>query len=134
MFLFLLKNKKRKHRKRRVSEDKSKRYKDNSRLIYHKRHKNEAVRNDDFLKSSDKRKKHLFEALRTDGSLVQMRSLPSTDRSGRTQIRTHFLQAQKTPVCIRRDIRRRVLFARGLAGKIKVKRAKWTEDSKIVCK
>lgn len=135
MFLFLLKNKKRKHRRKRKSEDKSKHRKDNSRLIFHNRHKNEAVRNsDDFLKSSDKRKKHLFEALRTDGSLVQMRSLSSTDRSGRTQIRTHFIKAQKTPTCIRREVRRRVLFASGLAGKIKVRQAKWTEDSKVVCK
>lgn len=36
--------------------------------------------------------------------------------------------------CVRRESRRRALFASGKAGNIKVKSARWTELSKIVCK
>lgn len=38
-----------------------------------------------------------------------------------------------SPVCQKRKIRRRALFAAGIAGKIKVKKAKWNERSKVSC-
>lgn len=38
-----------------------------------------------------------------------------------------------SPVCQKRKIRRRALFSAGLAGKIKVKKAKWNERSRISC-
>lgn len=38
-----------------------------------------------------------------------------------------------SPVCQKRKIRRRALFAAGIAGKIKVKKAKWSERSIISC-
>lgn len=39
----------------------------------------------------------------------------------------------KSEVCKERAERREVLFAKGFAGKGKVKKAKWTQDSKVRC-
>lgn len=50
---------------------------------------------------------------------------------------THIVSFDKpllNPVCIKRALRKRVLFAKGFAGKGKVKKAVWNEDSKISCK
>ena len=144
-FLSVLKGKKRRHKsnkseeiKRYLSEATKKHREDNSRKItlsHRKRkRKREAIRPDFGLQASDKRRKRDEAIRRLDGSLQQMKSLPSVDIRGNVRIRPHFDKPKKTGVCIRRDIRRKILFATGKAGKIKVKKAHWTSDSKVVCK
>lgn len=45
-----------------------------------------------------------------------------------------FERPNSVPVCVRRKVRREVLFASKFAGVGKVKRAKWTAESHISCK
>lgn len=134
MFLFLLKSKKRKHRKNK--SEAPKKYKDeNSRKItLSHRKKREAFGHNFGLEASDKRRRRDDAVRRLDGSLQQMKSLPSVDIRGAVKIRTHFDKPKKTGVCIRRDIRRKIMFATGKAGKIKVRKAVWNNDSRVVCK
>ena len=145
-FLSVLKGKKR-HKKnksnkhteiiKKISEATKKHREDNSRklhLSHRKKKKREAIRPDFGLQASDKRRKRDEAIRRLDGSLQQMKSLPSVDIRGTVRIRPHFDKPQKTGVCIRRDIRRKILFATGKAGKIKVKKAHWTSDSRVVCR
>lgn len=44
-----------------------------------------------------------------------------------------FNKIDLSPVCVARRLRREFMFASGLAGKIKVRFAKWTKDSKVRC-
>lgn len=135
-FLSVFGGKKRhKKNKRAKSEATKKQREDNSRKItLSHRKKREAIRPKFGLEASDKRKKRDEAIRRLDGSLQQMKSLPSVDIRGNVRIRSHFDKPQKTGVCIRRETRRKILFATGKAGKIKVKKAIWTNDSKVVCK
>lgn len=137
IFFLVTKGKKRRHKKNESnkSEATKKHREDNSRKIaLSHRKKREAIRPAFGLQASDKRRKRDEAIRRLDGSLQQMKSLPSVDIRGTVRIRPHFDKPQKTGVCIRRDIRRKILFATGKAGKIKVKKAHWTNDSKVVCK
>lgn len=125
---FLLLSKKRKRKSRKSVSDK-----DNSRFP-HKRFRKHSERqsfSDDFLRASDRRKK-LVSLRNIDGTPIQMEVMPSNPRV--VQSRTHFVNAQKNPICIRRSNRRKLLFAVGFAGRGKVKNAKWSENSKVVCK
>lgn len=45
-----------------------------------------------------------------------------------------FERPNSVPVCVRRKVRREVLFASKFAGVGKVRRAKWTTESHISCK
>lgn len=45
-----------------------------------------------------------------------------------------FKRPNSVPVCVRRKVRREVLFASKFAGVGKVRRAKWTAESHIFCK
>lgn len=45
----------------------------------------------------------------------------------------YFSNPSATPVCRSRKDRRRSLFAAGLAGKIKIKKAKWSDRSFLKC-
>lgn len=49
------------------------------------------------------------------------------------QDKLFFKNSTISPICQKRKIRRRALFAAGIAGKIKVKKTKWNERSKISC-
>lgn len=136
-FLSVFRGKKRKHKKsRNTKSEATKKHKDeNSRkIILSHRKKREAFGLDFGLQASDKRRKRDEAIRRLDGSLQQMKSLPSVDIRGNVRIRPHFDKPKKTGVCVRRDVRRKILFATGKAGKIKVKTAHWTNDSKVVCK
>lgn len=52
----------------------------------------------------------------------------------RFDTRIAFDKPKLNPVCIKREQRRKILFALGKAGKIKVKKAHWNSNSKISCK
>lgn len=135
-FLSVFGGKKRhKKNKKNKSEATKKHREDNSRkLTLSHRKKREAIRPKFGIEASDKRRKRDEAIRRLDGSLQQMKSLPSVDIRGNVRIRSYFDKPKKTGVCIRRDVRRKILFATGKAGKIKVKKAHWTNDSKVVCK
>lgn len=122
----------RKRKRRKLEARKSQRIRENSRFIHKRIRKTERLSlAPDFLRASDARKKSI--ALRNiDGTSIQMKVHQSTQ--SKAQSRTHFVNVSKNPICIRRDLRRKFLFASGLAGKIKVRRANWKDNSKVVCK
>lgn len=55
------------------------------------------------------------------------------NKSSFFQDKLFFKNSTISPICQKRKVRRRALFAAGIAGKIKVKKAKWNERSKISC-
>lgn len=55
------------------------------------------------------------------------------NKSSFFQDKLFFKNSTISPICQKRKIRRRALFSAGIAGKIKVKKTKWTERSKISC-
>lgn len=124
MFLFLLKQ-------RRKTRKQSKQESQNSRLSLNRlRNKRHWDLRD--LASVDARRRFLNDDdyRNLDNTIQRMEILPSAD----DKLRPTFVNAFKNPTCIRRAIRRNVLFARGFAGRSKVKMAKWTDKSKVSCK
>lgn len=121
MFLFLLKG-------RRKTRKQDKQVSQNSRLpIY--RHRKRRHWDTKDLASVDARRRLLDDDRNLDNTTQRMEVLPSADGS----LRPTFISAFKNPTCIRRTIRKRVLFARGFAGRGKVRIANWNEKSKVSC-
>lgn len=124
MFLFLLKQRR---KSRRQSDNKSQ----NSRLHhnrpYHRKRRHWDAKD---LASVDGRRRLLDNDRNLDNTTQRMEVLPSADQS----LRPTFISAFKNPTCIRRAIRKKVLFARGFAGRAKVRSANWNEKSKVSCK
>lgn len=121
MFLFFLKG-------RRKTRKQDKQVSQNSRLpIY--RHRKRRHWDTKDLASVDARRRLLDDDRNLDNTTQRMEVLPSADGS----LRPTFISAFKNPTCIRRTIRKRVLFARGFAGRGKVRIANWNEKSKVSC-
>lgn len=128
--MFFLMTKSRKKRRRKPSKNLK-----NSRLLKSLPPIERLFKDNEFLSSSDLRKASLkSKNLRLDGSLerFRMKSLPSSD--GVVRQVTVFDKPSKSPVCVRRANRRKFMFASGLAGRIKVKKATWNNLSRVICK
>lgn len=123
MFLFLLKQ-------RRKSRKQSNQKSQNSRLNHHRPHRKRRHWDAKDLASVDGRRRLLDNDRNLDNTTQRMEVLPSADQS----LRPTFISAFKNPTCIRRSIRKRILFATGFAGRGKVKSANWNEKSKVSCK
>lgn len=123
MFLFLLKQRR---KSRKQSNNKSQ----NSRLHHNRPYKKRRHWDAKDLASVDGRRRLLDNDRNLDNTTQRMEVLPSADQS----LRPTFISAFKNPTCIRRSIRKRILFATGFAGRGKVKTANWNEKSKVSCK
>lgn len=70
-----------------------------------------------------------------DGRYSGFKVARSNKQSGKVNLaRLSYTRVTKNPICIKRASRRRALFKLGLAGKIKVRVAKWGSNSRISCK
>lgn len=127
MFFAFLIHKKRKQRKSQSKQDSK-----NSRLHLNRlRDKRHLLSKDLATFDARRRFRDDDEHYRNlDNTIQRMEVLPAADGS----LRPTFIKAFKNPTCIRRAIRKRVLFAAGIAGRIKVRTAKWNKKSEVSCK
>lgn len=104
---------------------------DNSLKIFHFRENKERVSNNDYLDTTPKTRpaNPLLRLLEKKNNPVVVSS-----SSPLKNLKTKEVTPRpKSEVCKERTERREVLFAKGFAGKGKVKDAKWTQDSKVRC-
>lgn len=86
----------------------------------------------------DRRVSHtlLDDTLKKNLDFTRLQIVPADVKKSKSNIfydKLFFKNPVISPVCQKRKVRRRALFAAGIAGKIKVKKAKWNERSKISC-
>lgn len=129
MSWFRLFIKKKKKRRKRSQRPLLKKTLTRGAIIHHFRKERQSSSDEDGVRLRKKRK------------LLALRSLTPQENAMKTIsstkpvafVRNTFANPQKTPTCIRRDLRKRFMFASGMAGKIKVKQAKWVVKSKVRC-
>lgn len=94
----------------------------------------------DLRQAEDRRQLHRHyqqrQYLRIDGTPARPRMLPlqSGLRGLRSQMRFQFPVPKETLVCVRRQVRRRIIFAMQKAGRGGQKKPSWTETSRVVCR
>lgn len=86
----------------------------------------------------DKRVSHTLidDTIKRNLDFTRLQIVPADVKKSKSKFfsdKLFFENSKISPICQKRKIRRRALFASGIAGKIKVKKAKWTERSTISC-
>lgn len=86
----------------------------------------------------DKRVSHTLidDTIKRNLDFTRLQIIPADVKKSKSNIfqdKLFFKNSTISPICQKRKIRRRALFSAGIAGKIKVKKAKWTERSKVSC-